>query len=1251
MSSPFLVVPMDIAALCVGQPDANAPLGSYGTKDLAEIAADFTALPYLNQTGAPVNERANLSEQVLPVPFQTASNPLPQGIHLHWALPDALAHGSTDGQSATQFPQAPNRWLVVRLATNTADLGAPLTDLKAWVVEGDQLWDPTEANDPLPQNGLSRAVPLKPNPAQKPNKAYQTMGRVYPYETWTEGTGSAYSAQHTALGYGTPSFAAAYPHCPNVFGLYDPLDDLDLQRFPADSSKLAYAVTGWYSDTKVDPLTTITYPAGATIEQQLAAIKAAYQWTFTTAGEIPTQTLCNGLLTDITWDPTKAYLEQRPETPVAVAVGNTTAEALSALLASQPDLAGLANVERVLNLLQLNLLSRLGLPGGLGEAEEALHQSGFGGRHAGQIWVIQRKTTGNASNGPVTVTDQDLLDAARDLEASLPAALAGLLNELNITQQSYDELAWAIESRRAQIFADWYKYMLLEYPDGGQLPTTQPTANDAFQYVQAAIEELNGELGMLTGFNSAVQIQQATLAAQLGDSFLLTTVAAPRYWQANDPVVLLSGADVTPSNRHGGDGRFDRDGNLVCRLSSSLLIAMAVNGGYDLTAGALPALSKVPISSLNALVTEAFFLDPNQAAVLAQAVAAQGGTQNPASQDLRGLIQAIQQAQQGLFTPTTTTLPSVTFTGEAPSLVGFQTWAPPWIPLMLQWEAYYAPLQPVGDGSGLDKQYPADLVTSKTVLDPDAIDLLLQGAPDWANLQIYQGSLLLTPNTEIHLTDQIDRFLQYYPDDPHASELQQLRDQINLPMMAQALDGFNQALLMRKQTLQLPVSDPLAILNGFAHYKFSNITVPGAVADQNNSAPLPLNPYNPLRAGWMRIKRLRIIDAFGQVRDLVDPAVTPAESLADTSDSVITLPPRITQPARLRFRWLAASDDQVEMNTHPAASPICGWVLFNHLDQSLVLYGEDGNALGSFNLRGPFWQGAPGNNATFDQPIDQVLAGVNPHLQNFALGIYQNPDRAGFLQDLLVTMDRAATNLNPLTQKQTQGLSLLIGRPFALVRATLGLDLQGLPALNESWPAFATAVQNGDPFERRDVADFPQVQFPVRLGDLSQLSDGLVGYFVEDGTETAYQTFYAPASTATDHGVVAPGPDQLLLQADPNAAGLLLSMLLDPRAAVHATTGFLPVKKITIPPDQYAKALQQMAVTFLTSPVLSTGATFALPVPQEAGYAWSWVTNDPQINGWTVLPEIGQVTTKATLTSPQQVIEGWLKLTKSGGEA
>jgi hypothetical protein len=555
-------------------------------------------------------------------------------------------------------------------------------------------------------------------------------------------------------------------------------------------------------------------------------------------------------------------------------------------------------------------------------------------------------------------------------------------------------------------------------------------------------------------------------------------------------------------------------------------------------------------------------------------------------------------------------------------------------------------MQPVGVNAGAD--YGADFISSNFAIDPNDIHLKSTGALPSGNYQGYLGSLVLAGNPQINLASQVDRYFKNHPDDADAKEIEQIKDQLNISGMAQTLDGFNQQLMMRAQRLQLPVFDPLAALrHGFMRGQFCNVTAPAAIGDQNALAALPQNDYNPLRTGVLQVARLRLIDAFGQVREINNPAAIVASSLKPPSGASgqIFLPPRIAQPTRLLFRWISATDDQVETNSHPAATPVCGWVLFNHLDTSLMVYDAGGVALGSLNVQGPLWQSAPGAGVMTSDPTVS-LASANRHLRTFVMSAYAQG--ANFLTALLNVIDAQMTTINPLGYKQNQGLSLLIGQPLALVRASLRLELLGRPMLDESWSAFTQAVQTSN-VDGRPCANLTGVRFPVRLGDLGKLADGLIGYFIDDGSETL-KPFYAGAAT--------PGGASGVTQLDPNkvaltpvassdqSPSLMLSMLVDPRGAVHATTGILPVKDISIPPDMYSDTLSRLAVTFLNAPVIGGGPSINMPLPSESGYAWSWVTHPPGTE-WATQAEAPAAVVPGKAVWPQRIEEGWLRLTPS----
>ena len=86
---------------------------------------------------------------------------------------------------------------------------------------------------------------------------------------------------------------------------------------------------------------------------------------------------------------------------------------------------------------------------------------------------------------------------------------------------------------------------------------------------------------------------------------------------------------------------------------------------------------------------------------------------------------------------------------------------------------------------------------------------------------------------------------------------------------SQALGGFHAALLQYRQGLGLPPDDPLAFED---RRDFSRKIVRDAVGPQGLAAASPDQPFLPIRAGRLEIRRLRLIDAFGRILDV--PAKT-----------------------------------------------------------------------------------------------------------------------------------------------------------------------------------------------------------------------------------------------------------------------------------------------------------------------------------------------------------------------------------------
>jgi hypothetical protein len=515
----------------------------------------------------------------------------------------------------------------------------------------------------------------------------------------------------------------------------------------------------------------------------------------------------------------------------------------------------------------------------------------------------------------------------------------------------------------------------------------------------------------------------------------------------------------------------------------------------------------------------------------------------------------------------------------------------PWHPVLLQWQAEF---YPVAAGTNLgadDHTYDPAYITGNHVLGP--VDLAPAPGRDGLKkaANVYTGTTLLSDRTQPVLADRILRYLasailektttEAFLADPgpeltryaeHGKD-ERLTTLIEVyrhlaaherDNLAQSLGGFNDALVMRRLVRQLPIADPL----GFPEYQAFAARVAAAVGGDTRQAPHPDSDFNPIRSGALRISRLRVVDSFGRAREI------PVEDLATTTrlripgrPGWVAMPPRLTQPARLSARWLDSDHDLRHMNDVPVTSPVCGWLVPDDLDAGFAVYDAAGARLGVLQAAGAEVRWTPGPGGT---TLERV---VDPHLRETVQGLMALG--AADLGLSLAGVDRALAGVEP----DDHGAPLLTGRPLALVRAEFELRLHGLPAVHQDWNVFRQDLHRTG---REDDA-FPLVRFPVRIGAADRLDDGLVALW--DGA----------ALTSGDIGL------ELVLD-QPHR----LTLLVDPRAPVHVTSGILPGKALRLPPAQYQPALDGMTLAFFAAPVLTDGDRLDLPVPSVPGHHWAW---------------------------------------------
>jgi hypothetical protein len=1227
-----LIVPIDVLAYCVGSVDAHGPARSFAG----------ATTNYRNQ--ATDDRPAFLGINVTRTADTAPLWPLESGVHLHWAMPDALTHAAT-GSGSVAFPPLPNRWLVTRIVGNAQSA-------RHWLIQSDALSSTPPGGNPAPTVPVIQAATTADAKAGT-QRGYRYLGA---WELLGEAAARPQARSHGpgpkgsdparlgaerlaeltgsdlhAVATGDIAFAAFYPNCRSSFGFCDDLSDLT-----AAPVQLLYVVTGWYDGAAHDPV------SGGL---DLAQLQTQLGWTIDSRSAEPvTYSLYSGLVQGISWDSSVRYLSDEPE-PISgdVALGNHPAEALAAYFrgTNHPDLAAF---EELLTLYASGSLPSFATPaaGQLAELEELLHELQFSGIDGGVVYTIMR--------GASEATD-------------LPAPLADALNLLNQLQQAADVAAIQVRQAKWQLFSDWYRAFQVK-------PQDQQAAFNAF-YRQFQLQSPIDVRAQSTA--TAAANQQAAVQRMLSQEERLTAIPAARYYTPTEPVVLLAGDAAAPCERYGGDGRYHPAGYLACRRDSDVLQALSIAPASTLQAsqfaGLIPAaVGQLPHAAIASLIGEAALLDTTIGAAAS------------------GIDQATLATDQAAWLEGGTAQHYGHPLGTPPSPVALATWpgANPWVSLMLLWEADFHPLLATST-AGTNVDYPQTFFTANYSLDPNDPRMIAY-APTAGGIEIdpcsidfepdhqsgtcrYAGTAVLSRTAADNLRDQLAHYLAGTTDDT----LEAIAHQLAATDVAlQGLTGFNDALLTRQPSVQLAIGVSPTALLPFRTMTQQITSVIGSLAEIPPLAPALATPntggYNPVRAGYMELS-LRVMDPFGRKRPVQVEHLYIAESLATRvggalAPGIAFMQPRLAQASRLLYRWLAADTTEYdEMNSHPATTPVCGWLLPDHLAVGFFLYNAQGNPLGSLTLRADgseiIWQPTPGDQQTIQADLATVMAGQNPHLEALALvlgGSTLSPPAEGSMtpkcfRAFWQATDRAVTQIVPSAPASQSGLAALVGRPLALVQASLRLERQGLAALDQ-----ALSTLSGGQYLDTDHA-VGGVQFPVVIGDLQRLDDGLAGYFMQKTTGDGYDlaTFFSQAASGSDPGVAVPAADNLLLgpSATPESAPdtppaeTKLLMLVDPRAAVHATTGILPTQSLTIPPDQYEDILAGLELTFPAHPLLHSAGGLQVPLPAAAGCNWSWITDQASgsSSAWGVEPDLEPVTAGAVWQySPQTLTEGWLRL-------
>jgi hypothetical protein len=1150
---------------------------------------------------------------LLPPPFADLAGTRPSGAYLHWAVPDALTHErpAADGTTSA-MPAMPDRWLVTRF-----HLG-PAPDVRAvtsWVIE---------ASGPAPT--------VTPLPAWTESGVLPTPGR-----------------EPTVLGHGDLGWAAYYDNVVNRLGFFDPLDD-------GAAGPLAYLVCGWYADTRLDPLAD---PAIGSLSDFFARM-GDLAWSLP-AGELEVDVLADAgrrapgsvlaaaaaaggrapLITDGSWWPTGSLFHGAvvalgwpdvgwpdaedgllgasaggPPDPdeTRVAFGSTATDALGALMVGFLAAAQGVDEDTVLSEDRMLEAFQLGL---LGEID---HPDGRARLDAGLHASAFHATPGGEQ------TDAVPAPAAPDLPV-LPASEAGAAR------------------------------------------TPAPL------HAAAAGAGLAADLGRVeTGSLEALLDAAAPPGQPPGDPGDVQR-SLPRWFSACEPAVVVQG--VKRSLKHGGDGRFSQDGTLVCRLSgfgvTALSAAVGV-GGERATVTPEDLLARpfdphgTPPDTLD-LVRETVLLDPGSARAAALHVAPE-----PAEEVVRAFM-VEQTAWWALRDPLVDPGALLAHSGLAGTLPSPLAVTPPalaWAPRHLDWtvEVFPSPGGSAGwtlgeiDLAPDDPHVPTGTPGSGITISGRALLTggIAQVAAAAGRAAIDVGSLAGTAGVA---AGDSNVFVPAFA-------------KATVARLTAAPDGgVSPATQTIAEALVAALRD-MDVLAGTLEGVHATLRgePPGQVVGTADPPPPGPDPdATGVLAGMLRPVRMRLVDAFGQVVDLLGsgpgrPADAEAAAKARTltipdRPDLVAAPPRFTAPGRVLLRFvdadLAAPPAALE-EVGEAVRPVCGFVLPDHLDGALEFFDADGAAVGSVEPSPDgdgraVWTNAPGTPSLAGRPPSGLLA--DPHLGALADALVRwgvgDAQRAGegALAALLRLIDSTLWTVDPFAHAGDEHLALLVGHPVVVLRAALRIDLD-------------------DPLQPRDSLTTPVA---VRLGALAAWQDGLLGYVVDGQPDTIHATSPAALSMARELGPgagylgpVAGVPDfhahfaddlrdggqpraaitHPFVSADPvvrvwpgHAVGLTLLMV--PQAVVNATSGMLPRKEVGMRRQWIADALGRIAPSFRFGPVLADPVTIRMPVATELNGSWTW-NHRQDVTEWIDQPVTNIGGDALIGGAPVVAEEGWLTL-------
>ncbi|MFE7114667.1 hypothetical protein ACFU99_04500 [Streptomyces sp. NPDC057654] len=1196
------------------------------------------------------------------------------GVHLHWQLPAALACGQVGAAppggrpdaAGVTFPLVPNRWLVIRHCRDAQ--GKPLSQAKGaagWIVHSDFLDD---------QDGTSPFLHPQTKESTYIGRAVDLNGAA----AWKEPGGEPFL---TVIGPGIGSYAAFQPYNENVFSFHDRLTGLsdEIQA----TGRLSYLVAGWHSTAQADPLADARLTGllrfrghdteGLSVKRRFAEGLTALGWMPETGlGAVPGRSLYAGTVLDLKLERGRpaSDIPQVMNLTVDTAVGHSMTDARTALdISTGPDKRLFHEAFEYDALDQLDdAIPAQKDPKGLASRDilaACSHASGFTPWPAGFAWtVVDRPTVGTTGPGGGPTSNEEAILAA-----------------LTARQDTYDTALRDLVNAQERLYTLWWLQGLPDYgdnpPDGFQKMPDDFRARAKTQLDPAARNSLTHQVSDLSircfertdpkgkkdgGLRATVPqgdapglLQQSIDAyakqAGLAPHRTLRRVPRPPFHLPADPTVVLSGQG-TRTSLPGSNSQPARAAERLIATASDTRLTPPSE--IPVPAQFPSVRTDIPWAPLDKLLTEFWIL----------AEAARLARDTPPGKD---------QTFDGILKQLKITLKDTTGAQAGlPPHTGL--WRQHWAPLMLWWTSEVHPL-PYRTGSTADGLH----------WDFDGRDHRWKGTGQLAK-GMAGGRIALTALPPFALAGRVDQYLNRHGtqrEDELRALVTAARDQI-----AQQLTGLNAWLAQRMPAVCYDPPD-----KSFAGLLVRSPFTARPSTDLKDSNRV----FDPVRAAQFAFGHLVLVDRFGRGVDMVRNKAQyrprlPASTQPDTDKTghpltvegedrgrFVQLRPRLNQPARACLDLVSATDDHRALQTgdaphhHDPANPVCGWLVYDPHEHSLLVHAPDGTGLGEILVTGPdqpaiAWVPLPGSAIlTLDDVFAAPFTTRYPHLASFLQGLLHRADAPAALSELTGSINTALTGTVRPPHQFTAYQSFLSGSPLALLRARARIELAAPPLYAATWDRI---LAGPDP---KDGNPLHATRWPVRLGDRLRRSDGLIGFCRAatpgDGTTTDYTRMLVThppsgSSPAYAHDIEKGDADPTVIAAQAPRPGTppptpptdaWVTLLVAPWAPVHAYTGILPMTTAQLPEPYLTGPLSRMPVGLRTGPLLAGLRTpgphqregVALPVPTTKTGTWAWWERTPHgaPAPWASYPLAGTGEALRPPAAPPPARTGYLTLT------